>query len=513
VRDVIVVGGGSAGCALAGRLSENPDCSVLLVEAGPPARRPELHVPAAYPRLFKTAWDWNYTTEPEPGLGGRQVYWPRAKVLGGCSAMNAMIYMRGNPADYDGWSAAGASGWGYREVLPLFKAAEDNCRGPSEYHGVGGPVRVNDQVTRSELSAGFVAAGQQWGLPLNHDFNGVRQDGVGWFQVTQRRGRRISAATAYLRPARRRPNLRVLTQSRVIRILFEGKRAVGVRCAAPNGLRDFHAGEIVLSAGAVNTPHLLLVSGVGPPEELARQGIPLRHAATGVGNRLADHAAVGVLWTTRTPSLGTAAGVRSLLTYAVRRRGPYASNIVEAGGFLRSDPALAAPDLQLHFAPVLVAGDGLTPPTEDGFILWVTLLTPEGHGSVRLASADPTAAPLLSAGYLSTEADVERTVSGLRAALEIGAKPALAAHATQRIAPLESDSDLHRFSREFLQTIYHPVGSCAIGSVVDPDLRLSGLAGLRIADASVLPALPRGNTNAPAMMIGEKAARLILSSD
>jgi choline dehydrogenase-like flavoprotein len=482
---------------------------VLLLEAGPRCLRPELHIPAAYPQLFGSRFDWAYTTEQEWGLDGRRIFWPRAKVLGGCSAMNAMIYMRGAPADYDEWAALGHQGWSWDDVLPYFRAAEDNERGESPLHASGGPLRVSEQVTRGLLSKAFVRAGQEFGFPLNDDFNGPSQLGVGWFQVTQRAGVRMSAASAYLRPARHRPNLSVLTGAQAMWVLFRGTRAVGVRCRLRNGWRDVLAGEVVLSAGAVNSPHLLLLSGLGPGAELRRHGIEVVSELPAVGGNLQDHAAVPVVMASATRSLGTEPRLRSLLRYAVTRRGPYASNIVEAGAFLRSSTSLEHADLQLHFAPVMVVGDGTVKPTEDGYTIWVSVLTPESRGWIRLRSGDPGQPPLVQAGYLTMNADLERTLSGICTALELCEQPALAAHTSRPVVPEAGERDLAAHSRRTLQTMYHPVGTCALGAVVDAQLRVLGVSGLRVADASIMPTIPRGNTNAPSIMIGERAARLV----
>ena len=508
MHDVVVVGAGSAGSALAARLTEDPGTSVLLIEAGPPARRPEVHIPAAYPQLFRSRLDWNYSTQTEPHLDGRQIYWPRGRVVGGCSAMNAMIYMRGAPEDYDQWAALGNTGWAWKDVLPLFLASEDNERGPSAFHGAGGPLRVSDQVSRAELSHAFVAAAQEWGLPFNDDFNGRQQVGAGFFQVTQRDGRRESAARAFLRPARRRPNLTTVTGAAAERVLFSGRRAIGVRCRTGRGRRDFLGNEVVLCAGAIGSPHLLLLSGVGPAQDLERLDIPLLMNSPGVGGNLQDHASLPVVRASGVRSLGTAPRLPNLLRYAATRRGPFASNIVEAGAFVRTENSLAAPDLQLHFAPVLVNGDAADP-TEDGFVVWSSLLTPESRGRIRLASSNPATPPLIRAGYLSTRGDVERTVQGLRWALDLCDMPALSSRTSRAVLPGTSDEDLVAYARANLATLYHPVGTCAMGDVVDSQLRVLGLEGLRVADASVMPTIPRGNTNAPAIMIGEMAARLL----
>lgn len=521
--DYVIVGGGSAGCVLAARLSEDPAVSVLLLEAGRPdrklrlGRRLEIRIPAAFPKLFKTEVDWNYSTEPEPQLNDRRLYWPRGKTLGGSSAINAMIYIRGHRLDYDQWRDLGNPGWGYHEVLPYFLRSEHQQRGASPYHSIGGQLPVSDLRTRNVLSEAFVVAGQQAGLPYQDDFNGDRQEGVGFYQVTQRRGMRASAAAAFLAPARRRANLTVRSCDQVRRVRIEQGRAVGVECLVdgrPTTLRAKR--EVVLSAGAVNSPQLLLLSGIGPADKLRALGIDVVADLPGVGRNLQDHPVVGLLWTTNTKDLKGADSVENLLTWLVRRRGPLTSNIAEAGGFFRTRPELPAPDLQLHFAPVLFLDAGLTPPPQHGYSIGVTLLTPGSRGSIQLRSADPTDKPRIQACYFTDPADLTTMVAGLRRAFEIGDAPALRAHRKTLFPPATAATDegsLTRHVRSLAQTLYHPVGTCAMGpgpeSVVDHTLQVHGLAGLRVVDASIMPVVPRGNTNAPTIMIAEKAADLI----
>ena len=510
--DYVVVGGGSAGCAVAARLAAT-SASVLLLEAGPRADRWEFWVPAAYARRFKTEHDWNVTAEPDPAVGGRSLYFPRAKVLGGCSAMNAMIYLRGSPADYDGWAAGGLPQWSFARVLPYFLRAEDNERGASAFHATGGPLRVSEQRERGALSRAFVDAGVEAGLTFNDDFNGATQDGVGWFQVTQRKGRRHSSAAAYLRgPRRGGPTVR--TGAQVLRVNLDRGRATGVRYVAGGRLHEAHAArEVIICAGAVGSPQLLMVSGIGPADELRDLSVRVRVGLPGVGENLQDHPSVGLVWTSSTSSLGTADTPGNLLRYLLFRRGPFVSNIVEAGALLRTRPALPAPDLQLHFAPVPVLGDGLEKPVGDGFVIWATLLTPASRGRVRLRSSDPRAQPIVEAGYLREPADLEVLRDGARVALDLAAQPALARHVVDRLQPGDtSEEDLGRFVRDEARSIHHLAGTCAMGQVVDEQLRVYGVTGLRVADASVMPVIPRANTNAPTIMIGERAADFISGS-
>jgi choline dehydrogenase len=415
--DHLIVGAGSAGCVLAGRLSEHPGRRVLLLEAGPPDRKPEIRIPAAFARLFRTDLDWDYATEPEDGTYGRAIYWPRGRMLGGSSSMNAQIYVRGHRADFDTWAELAGPDWGFKEVLAYFKRAESNQLRPSAFHGTGGPLDVTDLRDPSPLSVAFVEAAAEAGIPRNDDFNGAELDGVGLLQVNQRRGRRWSAADAYLRPALRRDNLSVITGAHVTRVIFERGRAVGVAYTVGGNQRTAHAREILLCGGAVNSPQLLLLSGVGPQEQLGDHGIPVVCDVPGVGRNLQDHLAVGVLTAARQPlTLVSAQSKRNLVRWLLTGRGMLSSNVAEAAAFVRSEPALPAPDLELIFAPVLFLDEGLTQPTEHGVTAGPVLLTPTSIGSIVLRSADPFERPVIRPSYLSDAGghDLRRLIEGLR---------------------------------------------------------------------------------------------------
>jgi len=508
--DYVIVGAGSAGCVLAARLSEDPETSVLLLEAGPPDVNQNIHVPLGYLQLARTEIDWDYDSAPEPSCGGRRIGLPRGKVLGGSSSLNAMIYIRGNRRDYDEW---GAPGWGWDDLFPYFLQAEDNERGASEWHGAGGPLPVSDQRSGNAITPAFVEAGVEAGLARNEDFNGAEQDGVGMYQVTQRGGMRASAAVAYLHPAMERPNLTVMPYMHVNRVLFEGTRAVGVEASRLGEAQELRAErEVILCGGAYNSPQLLMLSGVGPAEHLAMREVEVLLDQPAVGENLSDHAATYTVWTTPEPeSLLQALEPAALEEFEASQTGPFASNLAESGGFARVGPGAEAPDVQFHVAPIQIVEEGMGDPEAHG--VWVSscLLTPESRGSVRLASADPTAKPIVRNAFYSAEADLPRMVEALRLSQEICAQPALRRYCAEPFTVPDGDSDAalrnHLAATTF--AIYHPVGTCAIGSVVDPDLRVLGLDALRVVDASVMPAVPRGNTNAPTIAIAERAADLI----
>ncbi len=514
MQDYVIVGAGSAGCVLAARLTEDPGVRVTLIEAGAPDTAPEIHIPAAFGKLFQSKWDWDYLTDPEPGLDFRRRYLPRGKMLGGSSSMNAMIYIRGNPADYDQWAADGATGWGWPDVLPYFLRAEDNERGPSDLHGSGGPLTVSDGRSRHVLMDAYLDAAQQAGHKANDDFNGPEQDGMGYYQLTQRSGMRCSAAVAYLHPAMARPNLQVITDALCTRILFEGSRAIGVEYERANELSQLLAErEVFICAGAYNSPQLLMLSGIGIAAELQAYGIEPR-ANLPVGENLQDHIHVAIGYLTDTETLLSAETAENIELLQNDGRGPLTSNIGEAGGFFRSQDGLDAPDCQVHAAPVMFVDEGLGLPTDHGFGFGAVVLKPASRGKVFLRSLLPSAKPHIVHGYFTDPADVQTMMRAVRILEDIAGQPALAAHrrADMRVPASGSDADLWEFIKRESQTLYHPTSTCAIGSVVDPQLRVLGLENLRVIDASVMPTVVRGNTNAPTIMIAEKAAQQIRSA-
>jgi choline dehydrogenase len=508
--DYVIVGAGSAGCVLAARLTEDPDVSVLLLESGPPDVNENIHVPLGYLQLGRTEVDWDFDTAPEPFCDNRRIKLPRGRVLGGSSSINAMVYIRGNRADYDGW---GISGWTYDDLLPYFIKAEDNERGASEYHGVGGPLPVSESRSRNPMSLAFAAAGVEAGFAANEDFNGATQEGFGLYQVTQRNGMRASAAVAYLHPAMERPNLTVLPYMHVHRVLFEGTRAVGVVAAQLGQLTEYRAErEVILCGGAYNSPQLLMLSGIGPAEHLVQRQVGVLLDQPEVGENLSDHPATQGVWTTEEPvSLLLALEPEALEEFEASQSGPLTSNLAEGGGFVRMESGARAPDVQFHIAPVQIVDEGQADPTAHG--LWISpcVLQQEARGSVRLQNNDPTGKPVIRNNFYASEKDSRLAVDAYRLVLEITRQPALAPFCAEgfTVPASDSEADILAHVKRTTFAIYHPVGTCAMGTVVDEQLRVNGVDGLRVVDASVMPMVPRGNTNAPTIAVAERAADLI----
>ncbi|UVO27496.1 GMC family oxidoreductase [Bradyrhizobium arachidis] len=523
--DYIIVGAGSAGCVLANRLSANGKHSVLLLEAGPKDSNIWIHVPLGYGKLFKDKRvNWMYQTEPEPELGGRQVFQPRGKTLGGSSSINGLLYVRGQHEDYDRWRQLGNTGWGYDDVLPYFKKAENQARGASEYHGAGGPLPVSDMIVTDPLSKAFIDAAVETGLPYNPDFNGASQEGVGLFQTTTRKGRRASTAAAYLGPAKTRGNLEVETSALGQRVLFEGRRAVGVEYRVGAEVRRARARkEIVLSSGAYNSPQLLQLSGVGPADLLRKHGIDVVLDAPGVGHDLQDHMQVRIVMRASQPvTLNDAINnpIRRTLTgmrYALFRQGWLTIAAGTAGAFFKTSPRLASPDIQVHFLPFSTDKMGEKLHDFSGFTASVCQLRPESRGTLRIKSADPLAPPEIRVNYMSTETDRTTNVEGLKILRKILNAKALKPFVVEEVDPgakVATDAELLDFCRQRGSTIYHPTSTCRMGNdalaVVDQRLRVKGCEALRVVDGSIMPDLVSGNTNAPIIMIAEKASDMIL---
>lgn len=509
--DYIIIGAGSAGSVLAARLTEDPDVTVALVEAGDRDNAPEITIPLLFPQLFKTQFDWDFTSEPEPALGHRRIYLPRGKVLGGSSSTNAMVYIRGNPRDFDDWAKQGATGWSHKELLPYFIKSEANESKSGDLHGTDGPLHVSDSRSMHPLVDRLLQAAVEKGYARNDDFNGHSQLGVGRYQVTQHNGERWSAARGYLWPAMSRPNLHVLTNALVQRIEFDGRRARRVLARHNNEELTLRAErEIILSAGAYGSPHILMLSGIGRAAALSSFNIsPI--ADLPVGENLQDHPFVLLNYLTDEPTLIVAATQESRRLFEEERRGPLTSNVGEGGGFIATAPGLVAPNIQITMGAVMFVEEALTAPYDHGFGLGPTLLKPTSRGRVTLRSGRPDAKPRIFCNLLATPKDRSSMIAGVRACLEIVKQPSLKAvqRQIQNAPRSESDDDIWSYIQQHVQVFYHPTSTCSIGRVVDAQLNVEGVEGLRVVDASVMPTIVRGNTNAATIAIAEKASDLI----
>ena len=525
--DYVIVGAGSAGCVLANRLSADGRHTVLLLEAGPTDSYPWIHVPIGYAKtMFHRHVNWRFATEPEPTMNGREIYWPRGRTLGGSSAINGLIYICGHRDDYDHWAALGNRGWSYADVLPYFRKLEHNVRGASAWHGAEGPLWASDVDARHELIEAIIAAGVELGIPRNDDFNGATQEGAGYYQLTTRRGFRCSTATAYLRPARARRNLDIETDAHATRIGFEQRRAKSIVFRQHGReITVFARREVILAAGALQSPQLLQLSGVGPSELLGRYNVPIVRALEGVGENLQDHLQARVIFECTKP-ITTNDILRSWwrtsamgLRYVFTRSGPMAVGINQGGMFARTDPSLTRPDVQFHFATLSsdTAGSNVHP--FSGFTMSVCQLQPESRGHVRMKSADPLAAPAMQPRYLSTERDRSTIVAGIRLARKLAATRALSPYVAAEYRPgtdARTDDELLEFAKNTGGTIFHPCGTCKMGAdsdplaVLDSELRVRGVDALRVVDASMMPTVVSGNTNVPIVMIAEKISDAIL---
>ena len=523
--DFVVVGAGTAGCVLANRLTADGRHRVTLLEAGPRDRYLWIHIPIGYGKtMFHPRYNWGFHTEPEPGMNGRAIYWPRGRGLGGSSSINGLIYVRGQPEDYDAWAAAGNRGWGWRDVLPYFRRLEHNTRGADAFHGADGPLWCSDIPAKHELMEAIIRAGESLGVPRNDDFNGADQEGVGYYQLFTRRGWRCSTAVAYLRPAEKRANLRVATDAHATQVIFEGRRAVGVRFVQGGETREVRAARgVILAAGALQSPQLLQLSGVGPAAFLQERGVPVVHDLPGVGENLQDHLQLRLMYRVRkriTTNDDLASAWRRMkigLQWILSRSGPLAIGINQGGLFTRVLPESATPDIQFHFATLSADLAGAKPHPWPGCTFSVCQLRPESRGRVRVKSRDPHEAPAMQANYLAADLDRRTAVAALKFARRLAQAPALADYIESEYRPgpgVRSDEDLLEFARSYGATIFHPSGTCRMGhdplAVVNDRLCVHGLGGLRVVDCSVMPTLVSGNTNAPVVMIAEKAADLIL---
>ena len=524
--DYVIVGGGSAGCVLASRLSEDPSIKVCLLEAGPADTNPFIHMPMGILWMMHSkVLNWNFRTASEPQLNNRKLFWPRGRTLGGCSSSNAMLYTRGHASDYDAWANLGNAGWSYKDVLPYFKRAENHEAGPSKYHGVGGPLNVAQQRNPNVLTSTFIQAGIQCGIPHNDDFNGAEQEGVGLYEVTQKNGRRWSTAAGYLRMASGRANLTVITEAHARRVLFEGSAAIGIEYQRKDQIEEvFAAREVILSAGAIQSPQLLMLSGVGNAPELKAKDIALVKHLPGVGKNLQDHLDVLVVnKCTQSVSAGFTLknflrGAWEIFRYYTAGKGLLTMVGAEGGGFAKTSPQERVPDVQFHFNPLRLSNHGLDLAflLGDGYSLHVCDLRPKSRGEITLASNDPMDKAHINANYLSAPQDMERMVKAVKLARKILAAPAFNPYRGEEMRPslqCQSDEEIRQFIRERAETIYHPVGTCKMGNdfmaVVDDELRVHGLKNLRVVDASIMPLLVAGNTNAPTVMIAEKASEMI----
>jgi choline dehydrogenase len=510
--DYIIVGAGSAGCVLANRLTEDPRCKVLLLEAGPRDTDRWIHVPLGYGKLFaRTDINWAYESEPEAALNGRRIFTPRGKVLGGSSSINGLVYIRGQREDFDGW---GIPGWRFDDLLPYFRKSENQSRGADAWHGVGGPLEVGDLPDRHELCDAFIASALADGIPRNDDFNGARQEGAGYYQATSCKGRRCSAATGYLRPAEKRPNLAIEVNALATRIVFQGRRAIGVQY---NGKTATAGREVILSGGAFNTPQLLQLSGIGPAELLRRHGIAVLHELP-VGEGLQDHFYVRTFWRCNKP-ITLNDDMQSLfrktamaLRYVLQKRGPLTVSAGYAAAFVRTREEGKRPDAQIYFINFSTAKRGGVLHAHSGFTCSVSQLQVESRGSVRIASADPRAAPQIRYNYLATENDRRVMVEGLKRVRRIVNTPPMRDYVLDEYLPgarVRSDEDWLAYCREVGDTVFHPTSTCAMGKVVDEKLKVKGVEGLRAIDASVMPAVPSGNINAAVIALAEKGADLV----